>query len=104
MKLNVKLTIRLYALLAVILICLPIFFLYLANEKGTTSLEENNAVYSNVLLQLSKIDSELRNSRFHAYAGFMHDAELSVAHYHAHPYELHVDAVKSNLQDRKSVV
>ncbi|MCV6614693.1 MAG: methyl-accepting chemotaxis protein [Cellvibrionaceae bacterium] len=98
MKINVRQAIQIYTAFAIILICVPIYFLYLANQKGLTTLQDNNEVYSNLLLQLSTIDSELRNSRFHAYAGFMHDSNLSVAHYHAHPYELHIDAVEKNLK------
>lgn len=98
MKLNVKTTLNLHMVLVIVLIVLPILLLNWTTKKSAAALDQNNAIYSNLLLELSQIDSALRNSRFHAYAGFMHDRNLSVAHYHDHPYQLHVDVVKQNLE------
>ncbi|MCV6612305.1 MAG: methyl-accepting chemotaxis protein [Amphritea sp.] len=102
MKLNVKTTLNIHMILVILLIALPIILLNWTIQKSSDALNSNNAIYSDLLLELSTIDSALRNTRFHAYAGFMHDTNLSVAHYHAHPFELHLDIVKANLQDADS--
>ena len=59
MKLNVKTIMKLHMVIAVLLVSAPLFLLYISNEKNSNSLEENNAIYSDVLLQLSTIDSVL---------------------------------------------
>ncbi len=98
MNLSVKSTLKLHMVLIVILISLPLVALNFLNKSSSSSLKNNNEIYSDILLQLSRIDSELRNSRFHAYAGYMHYEKLSVSHYHAHPFDLHLNAVRDNIE------
>lgn len=87
-----------HVVVVVVLMITPVLALQWVNVKSEKALKKNNEIYSLILIELLRIDSSLKNSRFHAYAGFMHDQNLSVAHYHAHPFSLHVDTVSSELE------
>ncbi|MCY7297222.1 methyl-accepting chemotaxis protein [Alteromonas sp. a30] len=98
MNISVKNTLMFHAAAVVILLLTPIVALNWISSEGARALDRTNAINSNVLLQLVAIDGALKNARFHSYAGFMHDNKLSVAHYHAHPYELHLNTVKNEIK------
>ncbi len=87
-----------HVIVVVILMITPVIALKWVSIKSQDALQKNNEIYSLVLVELRRIDGSLKNSRFHAYAGFMHDKNLSVAGYHAHPFQLHVDVVNNELK------
>lgn len=95
MKLTVRTTLTLHAVIVSILLLTPIFALFYLSNKSETELQRVDSVNADILIPLVTIDGALKNARFHSYAGFMHDQDLSVAHYHTHPFKLHVDVVKS---------
>lgn len=95
MKLNVRTTLTLHAVIVSILLLTPIFALFYLSNKAELELQKVDSVNTEILIPLVTIDGALKNARFHSYAGFMHDQNLSVAHYHTHPFQLHVDVVKS---------
>lgn len=97
MNISVKNTLMYHAIAVVILLLTPIVALNWVSNEGAKALDRTNQINSSVLLQLESIDGALKNARFHSYAGFMHDENLSVAHYHAHPFKLHFDTVKNEV-------
>ncbi len=98
MNISVKNTLMYHAIAVVILLLTPIIALNWISSEGAKALDRTNQINTSILLQLENIDGALKNARFHSYAGFMHDSQLSVAHYHAHPFDLHLNSVKSEVE------
>lgn len=94
---NVNRILIAHMVVVVILMIAPLAVLNWVEEKSSLALEESNTIYSQILTELLKIDGALKNAKFHSYAAFMHDKSLDVAHYHSHPYELHVETVKKEI-------
>lgn len=95
MKLTVRATLTLHAIIVSVLLLIPIFTLFYLSNQSEAELKRIDNINTNVLIPLVTIDGALKNARFHSYAGFMHDKNLSVSHYHTHPFQLHVDIVKN---------
>lgn len=95
MKLGVNRILIVHMLVVIALIIAPLVVINWLNQKNAAALGDNNAIYAEVLAPLLSIDGALKNARFHAYAGFMHDKQLAVEPYHAHPFELHLNVVKN---------
>ena len=98
MKVSVKKTLSIHAIVVVILLFLPIIALTWISNESNRALEKTRNIYSNILIELVNIDGALKNARFHSYAAFMHDSKLSVAHYHDHPLSLHLNQVEKELK------
>lgn len=97
MNISVRKSLILHAVIVVLLLITPIVAIDQINDQGEESLIKNRDIYANLFFQLNRIDTSLKNARFHAYAGFMHETSLSVSHYHDHPYQLHVDIVNTEM-------
>lgn len=97
MKLSVRTTLTLHAVIVSVLLLTPVIALFNLSSKSEAQLKLLDNINSNILTQLVTIDGALKNARFHSYAGFMHDTNLSVAHYHKHPFELHLETVNKEL-------
>ncbi|MBY0419486.1 MAG: hypothetical protein K2W88_15655, partial [Pararheinheimera sp.] len=97
MNISVKNTLLTHTIVVAILLITPIVALHWVSAEGSRAINKTNDIYSKVLLQLTNIDGALNNARFHGYAGFMHDETLEVSKFHTHPFELHLNTVKSEL-------
>lgn len=95
MKFTVKNILSLHAVLVILIMLTPIAALKWATDNSLQALSATQSVYDDLLVNLLEIDGAMKNARFHSYAGFMHDEKLSVAHYHAHPFQLHLDTVNN---------
>lgn len=102
MSFTIKKILSLHSIIVVFIMLTPIIALKWATDRSLNALADTQAIYGNILSNLLEIDGAMKNSRFHAYAGFMHNSDLSVAHYHAHPFQLHLSTVNNEFKQAEN--